>query len=213
MTILRWLRTAPRIQGLVPSALPLPSAHDTEPLGVAEIHARHADFVWRSLQRLGVRPADLEDALQEVFIVVFRRLETFDHRARLTTWLFGICLRVASAQRNRAYVRRERSGAEPDLLEHGADSEAQGLDDPERVLLENEARAELERLLDLLPPEKRATVVMFELEGMSAPEIAELTDVPVSTVYSRLGSARAELGAAAERARLREQHRAKTRNR
>jgi RNA polymerase sigma-70 factor, ECF subfamily len=183
------------------------SAPREVPLDVAEIHELHADFVWRSLQRLGVRAADLEDALQEVFIVVHRRLESFEHSSRLTTWLFGICLRVASAQRNRAHVRRERTGAAPEAFEHGSDARPS----PEQALLEGELRAELERLLDTLDPVKRATVVMFEIEDMSAPEIAELTDVPVSTVYSRLATARSELASAAKRARLREQSRAQAR--
>ena len=186
------------------------SAREAPALQVADLHARHADFVWRSLQRLGVRAADLEDALQEVFIVVHRRLGSFDGNARITTWLFGICLRVASAQRNRAHVRRERTGADADWLERELEAAPAG-DDPERALLEGELRNELEGLLDRLDPVKRATVVMFELEGMSAPEIATLMDVPVGTVYSRLATARAELGAAAARASIRERTIARSR--
>jgi RNA polymerase sigma-70 factor (ECF subfamily) len=173
-------------------------------LSLEEVHALHADFVWRSLQRLGVRPPDLEDALQEVFIVVHRRLEGFEHASRMTTWLFGICLRVASAQRRRAHVRRERTGAASDWLEQLEDDESHATETPEQAALASELRTELEALLDRLDPEKRATVVMFEIEGMSAPEIAALTDVPVGTVYSRLAAAREELRIAVLRARRRE---------
>jgi RNA polymerase sigma-70 factor, ECF subfamily len=204
MTIFRWFRLEARIQGEVPSALPMPTAREATTLNVADIHAAHADFVWRSLQRLGVREADLEDALQEVFIVVHRRLDTFQHASRVTTWLFGICLRVASAQRNRAHVRRERAALAPEELDVNAGDAAGGIQDPEQALLESETRAELETLLERLAPLKRATIVMFEIEGMSAPEIATLTDVPVATVYSRIAAARAELSAAAARSRLRE---------
>jgi RNA polymerase sigma-70 factor (ECF subfamily) len=171
---------------------------------VAEIHASHADFVWRSLQRLGVSGADLEDALQEVFIVVHRRFGSFDQSSLLTTWLFGICLRVASAQRKRAHVRRERTSGAPGWLDGIEDERALEVPNPEQAVLEREQRVELEALLDGLDPVKRATVVMFEIEGMSAPEIATLTDVPINTVYSRLASAREKLKSAALRARLRE---------
>jgi RNA polymerase sigma-70 factor (ECF subfamily) len=180
------------------------TAGEVPRLSLEEIHALHADFVWRSLQRLGVRTADLEDALQEVFIVVHRRLESFEHASRMTTWLFGICLRVASAQRRRAHVRRERTDAPPEWFDNVEDSESHGSETPEQAALAREQRVELEALLDRLDPEKRAIVVMFEIEGMSAPEIASVTDVPVSTVYSRLAAARDELKSAAERARRRE---------
>jgi RNA polymerase sigma-70 factor (ECF subfamily) len=205
MTILRWIRPSWRIQGQVPSTLTMPRDGEVSPLPpVAEIHALHADFVWRSLQRLGVPAADLEDALQEVFIVVHRRLQSFDQSSLMTTWLFGICLRVASAQRKRAHVRYERTGAAPDWLESLEDERRAEVPNPEQAALEREQRVELEALLDSLDPVRRASVVMFEIEGMSAPEIATLTGVPVNTVYSRLASAREKLKSAALRARQRE---------
>ena len=159
-----------------------------------KVHEEHADFVWRSLQRLGVRPSDLEDALQEVFIVVHRRLHTFDGSARLSTWLFGICLRVAAAERRRAYVRREQPTPE---LEEQPDSRP-GVD-PERAALRREAERRLALALDRLGLERRAGFVMFEIEGMSAGAIAEMLGVPVGTVYSRLATARAEFSRAVAR--------------
>src|SRR6187402_2856082 len=76
---------------------------------VTRIYLANADFVFRSLQRLGIRDADLDDVLQEVFVVVHQRLHTFDGSAKMTTWLYGVTFRVASSHRRRAYVRRERS--------------------------------------------------------------------------------------------------------
>jgi RNA polymerase sigma-70 factor, ECF subfamily len=76
-------------------------------LNVTQLHDEYADFVWRSLQRLGVTPISLEDALQDVFVVVHRKLNSYDGTCKLSTWLFGICLRVASAYRRRAYLRHE----------------------------------------------------------------------------------------------------------
>jgi len=188
----------------------MPTESEAARPDLRQIHALHADFVWRSLQRLGVRAADLEDALQEVFIVVHRRLSSFDQTSRITSWLFGICLRVASAQRRRAHVRREQTGTPPEWFE-SLETERAGETSPEQAALEREERAELEALLDALEPAKRATVVMFEIEEMSAPEIAILTGVPVSTVYSRLASAREILKSAALRARRRERSPIRTR--
>lgn len=176
------------------------AASPTDSLTVDQIHDEHADFVWRSLQRLGVPDSDLEDALQEVFIVVHRKLASFDGSSRLSTWLYGICLRVASAHRNRAHVRRERPTPEIDDApdEHG---------DPEATLSARQARERLERALDALTPEKRAVLVMFEIEGLPAGTIAEMLGVPVGTVYSRLSSARAAFAEAVKRMERRESFR------
>lgn len=176
-------------------------AADTSELTVERIHDEHADFVWRSLQRLGVRERDLEDALQEVFIVVHRKLGTYDSTSRITTWLFGICLRVAAAQRRRAHVVRERAcddvGDVPDPAVGG---------DPEATAVARETRERLGRVLDALTLEKRAVLVMFEVEEMSAGEIASLLGVPVGTVYSRLSAARTEFREALARLERRERH-------
>ena len=170
------------------------TAREAPELSVEQVHEQHADFVWRSLQRLGVRDSDLEDALQDVFVVVHRKLDTFHGSSRLTTWLYGIALRVAAAHRRRAHIRREEMT--PDV-EATADSPAPG--DPEAALLERESRRRLQRVLDSLSLEKRAVFVMFEIEGLSVLEIAETMGVPVGTVHSRLYAARAEFARAAER--------------
>lgn len=166
---------------------------DDRPSLVA-IHAAHADFVWRSLQRLGVPPADLEDALQEVFVVVHRRLDTFRGSSRMTTWLFGIALRVAGRFRRRPHVRREQLEAE--ISEHAATEPGAG---PEANALDREAREQLRQVLDALDPPKRAVFVMFEIERLACGEIAEELGVPVGTVYSRLSAARAQFAKAASR--------------
>jgi RNA polymerase sigma-70 factor (ECF subfamily) len=177
-------------------------AGQTERLTVAQVHEHHADFVFRTLQRLGVRDRDLEDALQEVFIVVHRKLSTFDGSARLTTWLYGIALRVAAAQRRRAHLRREEPMADPAQETSSSDE-----DDPERQYLAREARERLSRALDSLTLDKRAVFVMFEIEGLAAIEIADMVGVPVGTVHSRLSAARTEFAAAVERMNRREQSR------
>jgi RNA polymerase sigma-70 factor, ECF subfamily len=162
-------------------------------LDAEQVYELHADFVWRSLQHLGVRDADLEDLGQEVFVTVHRRLSSFDGRSKLTTWLFGICLHLVQRHRRRAYFRLELLHAEP--------PERVDFETPEARYAGEQSRQRLERLLDKLSPERRATFVLFEVEGMSCEEIAELSAVPVGTVYSRLHLARKLVTAAATRLR------------
>ena len=117
-------------------------------LDVEAVHAAHGDFVWASLQRLGARDADLEDRFQEVFMVVHQRGGDFEGRSRITTWLFGICLRVMAAHRRRAWVRRER--ATGSLPEGHADGS------PDASLEHAEAQARLREILDVMDLDRRA---------------------------------------------------------
>ena len=155
-----------------------------ERLDVASVHAEHAEFVWLSLQRLGVRDADVEDLLQEVFLVVNKRLHSFDGSSRITTWLFGICLRVAAAHRRRAHRRHEESVAQvPEPVAGGAGS-------PEQAAATREEEARLGAILDLMDLEKRAIFVMFEIDELGCEAIADMLSIPLGTVYSRLHAAR-----------------------
>lgn len=148
------------------------------------VYTAHFAFVWRSLRRLGVREAHLDDAAQEVFVVVHRRLGDFEGRSTLRTWLFGIALRVA--QEHRRWLRRkDPHEALPDVV---ADPGPGPLDALER----REAAAVLDQLLDAIPEERRAVFIAVELEQLSAPEASEALRVPVNTVYSRLRVAREE---------------------
>ena len=154
-------------------------------LDVAAINAEYAQFLWKSLYRTGVPEADLPDALQEVLCVGHRRLGSFDGQSRLTTWLFGICLRVSATLRRGRRRRREEPLETqlelPALVENNH---------PEQRAIQSDAQRRLAIALDSLDPEKRAVFVMFELEGMSCAEIASLLGVPKGTVFSRLSHAR-----------------------
>jgi RNA polymerase sigma-70 factor (ECF subfamily) len=156
-------------------------------LEVRTIYREHGRFVWLSLQRLGVHPSDLDDVAQDVFMVVHRRLATFDRRARVSTWLFGICMRVA------ANYRRRRRWTHEVLSGGFEDDRPASLDAADDVLVRREQREIAELALSRLEIAKRATFVMFEIESLSCLEIAELMNVPVGTVYSRLHSARKQL--------------------
>jgi RNA polymerase sigma-70 factor, ECF subfamily len=169
--------------------VPAPAAPPQEGavLEVRTIYREHGRFVWLSLQRLGIHPSDLDDIAQDVFMIVHRRLDTFDRRARVSTWLFGICMRVAANyRRRRRWTREVLSGG----LEDDRPATLTAADD---ILVRREQRELAERALNRLEVAKRATFVMFEIESLSCQEIAELMNVPIGTVYSRLHSARRQL--------------------
>lgn len=149
-----------------------------------ELYDRHFDFVWKSLRRLGVPVADLQDVTQEVFVVVHRRLPEFEARAKLTTWLFRICLHAARDRARRAHVRREvaDSTTTEALVAEG--------DDAERLLERRDDVALFESVLDGMTQDQRAVFVMFELSDMTGEEIAATVEIPLATVYSRLRLAR-----------------------
>ncbi len=159
----------------------------------------HFDFVWRSLRRLGVAEAALDDAAQDVFVVALRRQGEFEGRSSLRTWLFGIAW-----NRARELQRGTRRRAEEPLPE--ALPPAAGLDQ-EQAAIQAEALRFVYRVLDELAPERRAVLVMAEVEEMTAVEIAEVLSLPVNTVYSRVRLARRDFEAAVKRSRAREQGR------
>jgi RNA polymerase sigma-70 factor, ECF subfamily len=148
------------------------------------VYDSHKGFVWACLQRFGAPTSELEDLFQEVFLVVHRKLSSFEPGAPMRPWLFGIALRVASNHRRRAYRRWELSS---DELVDAARTEH---DSPETSAASSQARRTLHRILGGMPLEKRAVFVMFEIEGKSCDEIATELVVPVGTVYSRLHAAR-----------------------
>jgi RNA polymerase sigma-70 factor (ECF subfamily) len=151
---------------------------------VIELYDRHFHFVWRSLRRLGVASADLDDAVQDVFVVVHRRLHSFEGRSTIRGWIFGIALRVAKTYRRRVARRRLHVADEDSLLvcTHGTPEEARAC---------AQAAEQVQALLDELDDDKRAVFVLAELEQMQAPEIAAALGIPTNTVYSRLRLARA----------------------
>jgi RNA polymerase sigma-70 factor (ECF subfamily) len=163
---------------------------------VDRIFREHGPFVWRALRRLGVSPSDADDACQEVFVVVYRKLGEYQGRSQLRTWLYGIAVRVAAAHRRRAHARREIATEEP-VGEHAASTA-----NPEGAAADREALAMLDRALDDLDDDKRAVFVLYEVEGLEMPEVAEAVGCPLQTAYSRLHAARKEVERAMKRAAL-----------
>jgi RNA polymerase sigma-70 factor, ECF subfamily len=154
------------------------------------LYDRHAPQVYRFLSALGVSPDEREDALQEVFVAVFRSLASFRGEAQLSTWIYRIASRHAGRLGRRRKVRdvlatlllREPPPpASPDPAERAAEIHF------------------VDRLLGKLSPKKRAVLVLFEIEGLPVDEIARIVDCPENTVWSRLHHARSEMVRMAKR--------------
>lgn len=160
------------------------------------IYAAELGYVWNTLRRCGVPDRHLEDLAHDVFVVVYRRLDDYDRSRPLRPWLFGIAFRVASDFRRKASHGREVPSDLPPPADPSDDPEDQAsAQDRQRLLL---------RALDALDDDKRAVLVMHELDGHAMPEIAEALSVPLNTAYSRLRLARKELAAAVRRLSARE---------
>jgi RNA polymerase sigma-70 factor (ECF subfamily) len=147
------------------------------------LYRAHFQFVWRSARRLGAPVEALDDVVQDVFLVVARRLAEFRREASARTWLFAITLRVVREHRRSTFrhLRRVQAYAEARPAEAG---DAMARSDAARTLLQ---------LLDGLDDDRRSVYVLAELEGLTAQEIADGLRLNVNTVYSRLRAARTQL--------------------
>jgi RNA polymerase sigma-70 factor, ECF subfamily len=171
-------------------------ADPERPLHLRQLFDEHAAFVWRSLRRLGVPEADVDDLLQEVFLVVYRRLADYEERARARAWLYSICTRVAQKQRRTVFRRREdMSGELP---------EARVAATQLMRVEEREALALGHRLLAQLPEEQREVFVLYEVEHLPMQQIADALGCPLYTAYSRLRAARLKILAELARERRQE---------
>jgi RNA polymerase sigma-70 factor, ECF subfamily len=155
------------------------------------IFEEQAPFVWRLLRRLGVAERDTPDLCQDVFIVVHRTLPTFDGACTVRSWLYGIAIRVAADYRRRSRTRLEEVTAEPPRAAIPAGQH--------EALEREEATRLLDRALRALDEDKRAVFVLYEVEGLRMPEIAEMVGCPVQTAYARLYAARKQVMAAFRR--------------
>ena len=154
---------------------------------MSRIVREHGVFVWRTLRRLGVREADVDDVCQEVFVVVHRKLAEFEPRASIKSWLYGISIRAAAAHRRKAPVRREVPTESP---EEGRSTTHGG---PHAALEGREALVMLDRALDALDEDKREVFVLYEVEELTMSEVAQIIGCPLQTAYSRHSAARAHV--------------------
>lgn len=147
------------------------------------LYRAHFQFVWRSARRLGAPPEARDDVVQDVFLVVARRLAEFRREASARTWLFAITLRVVREHRRTTFRHLRR-------VEAYAETRPASIGDP---MARSDAARTLLRLLDHLDDDRRSVYVLAELEGLTAQEIADGLGLNINTVYSRLRSARTHL--------------------
>lgn len=139
-------------------------------------------YVVRTLRRLGVAAADIEDVAHDVFVVAFRKRDERDRERPVRPWLFGIAFRVVGNYRQKAHRSREVSSEHHDTRAAGRNPEQETAD-----------RELLLSAMDVLDLEHRAAVVLVDLEGLTGPDVAEVLGVPLNTVYSRVRNARSKL--------------------
>ncbi len=149
----------------------------------SSLYREYFGFAWASLRRLGVSTATIDDAAQDLWVTVHRRLESLDPAASVKAWLFGIARRVASHYR-RTERRHQRKLAAYSITNVRRSAEP---------MKRGEAALTMERFLGRLDETKRVAFVLSEVEGWSAPEIARVVGTSPNTVYSRVRLARQQL--------------------
>lgn len=170
---------------------------------MADFRALYDHFyplVWRWVARVGVPGDAREDVVQEVFLTIYGKLDTFEARSSMKTWVLAITVRVTQG-----YRRRRRTGPTGDGCE--VDALPDRIAHPEAAAQQNEALGFLQQVLNELDDEKREVFILAELEQLSMNEIATLLAISSNTVASRLRLAREEVREAWERAKARDQWR------
>ena len=157
-------------------------------------YREHYRFVWRVVRRLGVPDASVDDAVQEVFVVVHRRQNELDWSGSHRGLLYGIARKVA------ARTRKKATRTAPHLHVVPRDT-----NDPQRRIEVEEAAAVVRDALDAMDEDKRMAFLLVDVEGMSVPEVAECHEINVNTAYARLRAARQQIKKAIARHRAREE--------
>jgi RNA polymerase sigma-70 factor, ECF subfamily len=164
---------------------------------LAALMVGQLDFVWRSLRRLGVPVSAVDDATQQVWLVLARKLPEIALGSE-RAFLFGTALRVASDARRRLARQREVTGVESiDAVDPAPHAD--------EIIDQRKARSVLDEILESLPEELRVVFILYELEEQTAAEIAELLGLPPGTVASRLRRARVEFEQVVKRLKARGQ--------
>jgi RNA polymerase sigma-70 factor (ECF subfamily) len=153
----------------------------------------HFEFVARSLRRLGVPEVDVDDAAQQVFLVAGRKLDGIVN-GHEKSFLFGIAVRTASDHRRAMRRRTAGETAAADFAEIHPET-------PEDLATTRQARALLDVILDAMPMDVRSVFTLFELEGMTMAQIAQMLRIPAGTVASRLRRGREMFHAEAKKLR------------
>jgi RNA polymerase sigma-70 factor, ECF subfamily len=162
------------------------SAPPRSPARVEQIYDEHVTMVWRGLRRLGVPEANIEDAVQDVFLVAHRRLAEFEGRSSIKTWIYGIVLRVAKDHRRAQLRQVHRIERLADILSGSAATQTP-VDEAER----REANRALHAILAELDDEHREVLVMVDLEEFSMRDAAAVLHLHLRACQRRLRAAHA----------------------
>jgi RNA polymerase sigma-70 factor (ECF subfamily) len=172
-----------------------PPEPETDEARIRRMVEAHFDALWRFMRRLGVDVPDLDDAVQEVVVIAAGRLAEIP-AASERSFLFGTAFRVANAHRRKREARRE-------VGDRALESRRDPLPEPDALADQARARALLDQILELMPPDERAVFTLYEIEEMTMSEIAELLDIPPGTVASRLRRGREQFEAHVDRLQAR----------
>jgi RNA polymerase sigma-70 factor (ECF subfamily) len=149
------------------------------PATIRALYVQHHAVLLAAVRRLTWPGCDVEDLLHEVFVIALRRSATADVAELSKAWLYGVTIKVAAAARRRHLLRTFLGLDETDEL-------ASETATPDATLEEREVCAGVHRALSKLSGKKREVLVLFELQGLSGPEIAEALGCPLKTVWTRL---------------------------
>jgi RNA polymerase sigma-70 factor (ECF subfamily) len=175
-------------------------------LDFEELYEEHFSLAWRTARRLGVPERALDDVVQDVFLVVHRRLAEFDGRVAVKYWILGIVTRVVADHR-RSFWRKDARCVPPLVDKDGAEAQPSTFPAPLEQAEQAEALRLVASLLDELDREKREVLVLAQFEEMTAVEISDCLAVNVNTVYARLRAAKKAFDAAYARHRARTERR------
>jgi RNA polymerase sigma-70 factor (ECF subfamily) len=181
------------------SGIQLVVASAAQSMDFAELYRTQFPYVWKTARRLGVSAADVDDVVQETFLTVHRLLDTYVATGSIQSWLFAVLFRVV--QRHRRSQRRRTALTDDGLnVDAFAGSSARA---PDKNAENLQTVRILEEILDTLDPDRRAVLVLADLEEKPTNEIAEILGINVNTASSRLRAARehVEAGMARHRAR------------
>ncbi|HEY5955683.1 MAG TPA: RNA polymerase sigma factor [Polyangiaceae bacterium] len=161
----------------------------------AELYQTYFSFIWSVTRYLGVERAEVDDVVQEIFVIIHRRMHSIEQPESVRSWIYSIIRRAVGRYRRTRRAKGTSMGVdrvEPETMQLDWSTPHSLAEQSEQVEL-------LQTLLDKLDPPKREVFILVELEEMTAPEIAIAIGIPLNTVYSRLRAARQELDEALQR--------------
>lgn len=170
------------------------SREKAEVLSFETVYEQHFDFVWAMTRRFGVPAETMDDVVQEVFMVVHKKLHTLESPEALRSWLYGIVRRRASGHHRQSWTQKTTGALEVDDM-----PDVDGAQSPADLAEQSDNVRKLWALLDSIDPPKREVFIMAELQELTCPEIAQALNIPLNTAYSRLRHAREAFEAALAR--------------